>query len=652
MSRTEAADQYARALKQGRRTYKDSIMRGQYPYPQVLDEILADSMIRGRVDLGVIEIPTEQIVGTKSAGRKNAFAADFMPLMDSGSEFASKWINLCDHLGEEGLRDPIQCFEYLGRFYVQEGNKRVSVMKSFAAPSIPAKVIRVIPTWSEDTEIQAYYDFLQSYQKTGLYQVAFSRPGCFAKLQTALGYEQDHVWTEEERRAFAARFSQFQKVFWKKKGDKLPVTTADALLTWLKVYPLSDLRTRSEAELGKSLDAVWSDITLLAQPDPISVSTETQEPTQEDRLWGRVLKTMFPTRLNVAFISNLAPEESDWSRAHDLGRQYLEAVMGDQVTVRTWYGVTPESRAVEAIDEAVASGAQVVFATTPTLIGACRKAAAKHPDVRILDCSASMPYAGVRTYYSRIYEGKFITGAIAGAVCRTGRIGYIASNPIFGVPAGINAFALGVQLTNPGAKVRLRWSCVEEDAMERLARDGAELISNRDLPTPDRMREPWGLCRAKPGGGFECIASPYWHWGNFYVKLVRSIMSGGWDALSASAPRAVNYWWGMKSRVVDVQLGPEIPAGVCQLADLLRRGISEESVLPFLRPIRSQDGAVRSDGSRWFSPEEILHMDWLCDSVEGSIPSYDELLPMARPIARLLGVYREQIPPEKEDPIL
>ncbi len=45
-------------------------------------------------------------------------------------------------------------------------------------------------------------------------------------------------------------------------------------------------------------------------------------------------------------------------------------------------------------------------------------------------------------------------------------------------------------------------------------------------------------------------------------------------------------------------------------------------------------------------------MDWLCDCVEGEIPTYEQLLPMARPLARLQGVYRDAIPPEKEGPIL
>ena len=60
-----------------------------------------------------------------------------------------------------------------------------------------------------------------------------------------------------------------------------------------------------------------------------------------------------------------------------------------------------------------------------------------------------------------------------------------------------------------------------------------------------------------------------------------------------------------------------------------------------------------SDGKiAYLAPEDVLHMDWLCDCVDGSIPAYDELLPMSRSIVRLQGVYREKLPPEKEGPLL
>ena len=197
INRKEALMQYNKALKQGRKTYKECILHGRYPYPQILDEILSNTMSMGQVDLGVIEIPIDQITGIKTEGRSSAFAEDFMPLLELDTEFSDKWIDLCiAHLGDEGIRDPIRCYEYMGRFYVQEGNKRVSVLKSYGAPAIPGYVIRLIPMWSEDPAVLAYYDFLNAYQMTGLYQVRFTRPGSFGKLQAALGYESDHIRTE------------------------------------------------------------------------------------------------------------------------------------------------------------------------------------------------------------------------------------------------------------------------------------------------------------------------------------------------------------------------------------------------------------------------------------------------------------------------
>ena len=655
-NRLEAAEQYNRALKLGQKSYKECVLRGRYPYPQVLDDILDDAMLAGRVELGVLEIPTEQIVGTKTRGRRLAFADNFMPLMEPDSEFAHKWMELCAaHLGDEGIREPIRCYEYMGRFYVQEGNKRVSVLKSYDAPTIPGYVIRLVPAWSEEPAIRAYYEFMESYQLAGLYRLRFTRPGSFAKLQAALGFEPDHLWTAEERQRFISGFTYFQAAFRKLGGESLPVTAADALLVWLKVYPFEALKTTMAPELAKTLSTVWADVKMVAQDDPISVKTDDvqEEGEKEKGLWGRLVQAVFPARLNVAFINERSPEESDWTRAHELGRQYLEAVMGEQVTLQSFDHAVPGENAEELMEEAIGSGAQLLISTTPPLIDPCRRIAVRHPNVKILNCSAAMPYTGVRTYYSRIYEGKFITGAIAGAMSKSGWIGYVASSPIFGVPASINAFALGARMTNPRARIKLAWSCVEEDPFAALREAGMDLISNRDIPTPDRVREPWGLCRLGTDGGLEPLASPYWHWGRFYEKMVRSILSGGWDALNAAdGGRAVNYWWGMRSGAVGVLLSQHLPGGVRELADILRRGVADGTIDPFHQQICSQDGEIRSDGARYFSPEEILHMDWLCDSVDGAIPSFEEILPMARTLVRLQGVHRDSIPPEKEGTLL
>lgn len=107
-----------------------------------------------------------------------------------------------------------------------------------------------------------------------------------------------------------------------------------------------------------------------------------------------------------------APEKSPWIREHDKGRQQLEQALGDTVLVRS-YLAEDYPCAEDALEQAVSDGAQVIFTTTVPLIFACRKLAPKYPGVRFLNCSVDMPYPGVRTYYSRIYEAKFLLGVIA-----------------------------------------------------------------------------------------------------------------------------------------------------------------------------------------------------------------------------------------------
>ena len=113
-----------------------------------------------------------------------------------------------------------------------------------------------------------------------------------------------------------------------------------------------------------------------------------------------------------------------------------------------YYGVSPQGRRM-SIDEAVAEGAELIFTTSVSLIDATLRVAVKYPKVRFMNCSIDQPYVNVKAYYCRVYEAKFITGAIAGALCKNGQIGYVGSYPILSVPASINAFALGVKMTIP-----------------------------------------------------------------------------------------------------------------------------------------------------------------------------------------------------------
>ena len=649
MGNQEATEEYRAALRMGQKQYKDLVAAGRDPYPAVLDDLLPGNANEYQTQMiGVADSPAQLVVGTRSAGRITAFTAGFLPLLAAGSEFSFKWIRLCDaHLSDEGIRDPIECFEYLGKFYVQEGNKRVSVMRYFGAPRITANIRRILPPKSDDPQVKAYYEFIEFYKVSKLYTVQYRNPGDYDRLLAELGKDPGEEWTDREQKLFSAYFQYFVEAFESLNQKNLDILPEEALLLWLKLYSFRDLGKLTAAELKQSLSALWDDVVSNANPDSVIVQTAPSEAPKAGII-SRLI-TSNPEHLNVAFLHPRNPDLSPWSEAHDMGRRHLEQVFPEEVTVRNYFHADTPELADTLLDQAVEDGADVVFTTTPQLGRATLKAAVKHPRVRFLNCSVDVPYSSIRTYYCRIYEAKFITGAIAGAIAKNNRIGYVGSSPIFGVPASINAFALGAQLTNPDAKIQLRWSCLPGSPMAGFLRDGIRVISNRDVPTPDKVyleHGCYGTYQMDENGSLIPLGSPCWLWGKFYENVVRSILSGAWDD---SASGAINYWWGMDSGVIDVELADHLPEGLRSLANILRKGLQNRTIDPFFRRIVAQDGTVKNDGSRTLHPDELLHMDWLCENVEGSIPRFDEILPFAQPVVRELGVYRDQIPAEKEE---
>ena len=597
----------------------------------MLDDILGQDSGEICINVGLVDVPIRRIIGTKSAGRVTAFTPTFRPLLEAETEFGFKWISLCaDHLGDEGIHDPIECFEYLGDFYVQEGNKRVSVLRHFGATRIPAIVKRIMPVLDDSPRIKAYQEFLEFYKLTGLYDVRYTQPGQYAKLLEKIGYPTDRQWTEDERRRFRASYYYFTEAMAAAGGNSNHSQPEDALLLWLDVYPFTDLKELSSNELKKTINQLRTNLVAASVTEPV-VRTE---PPEEKSKIVQLFKGV--DHLNVAFVHQYSWEISPWTWNHDAGRRHVEKVFGKSVTARVYFNIGSPDNAEEQIDKAVAEGAEVVFTTATQLISACMKASVKYPKVRFLNCSIYQSYASLRTYYGRIHEGKFITGAIAGAMCKNDRIGYIGTYPIYGEPASINAFALGAQLTNPNAKIELKWSCVGGNPTKEFLADGIHVISNRNTPVEKHLVNEYGTYMADDNGNMIPLGSPTWVWGQFYESMIRSIMSGSWE--EDKSAQIVNLWWGMSSGVVDVALAKELPEGIRVMANLLKDGIVKGTLDPFKRKILDQQGNVRNDGTKAFTPTELMHMDWLCENVVGRFPKYDEILPVSRPMVDLLGL--------------
>lgn len=644
MASAEAMQYYQAALRQGQREYRNCIHRGQYPYIQSLQQTRQAPL--SQVSLGAMEVPIYLVVGSTQDARCNSFSPGFYPLLGTETEFATKWINLCTAQLTEGIHDPIKCYEYLGRFYVEEGNKRVSVLKSMGSATVRAEVIRLMPEASDDLTTRIYMEFVEFYRCSKCWGVHFSDLGGYAGLQAALGFRRDEEWPEDFQKKFRRHYFAFRNSFYRLGGGSLGLTTGDALLRWLSFHSGVDFLNMEEEDYRQTLTAVWKELCVSTENDPIAVSLAPMGEEGEKKSGASALLPFAKKKLRCAFLFQKNPETSAWTASHDRGRQYLEETLGDSVSITSYYDVDPQ-KADAVVEEAVAAGAELIFTTAVGLIDATLRVAVKYPKVRFMNCSIDQPYVNVKAYYCRVYEAKFITGAIAGAMSKTGRVGYVGSYPILGVPASINAFALGAALTNPDVRIDLRWHCLPGDYMEQFRVQGIELVSDRDY-IAEQPGGAYGLARFGADGTLVQLASPSWLWGEFYVRIVRELLRDPKRIpLAEDSSRAINYWWGMNSGVVDLRLSPDLPEGVRTLAQFLQGGIRAGGIQPFHRFITTQDGRVVNDGSRGLTMEEILKMDWLCDRVDGRLPAYDELLPAAQPTVRRLGVNRKLIPPEE-----
>lgn len=630
-------EDYSKAFKAGKKDYQSRMLRGVKPTLQVLDDIMPEKGSYSESPLGLVQIPIDQIAGTKTVGRSNSFAGNFMPILREDSEFAIKWSSLSTIHTEEGIRDPIKAYEYMNKFYVEEGNKRVSVLKYFGAVSIPGIVTRIIPKRTQRTSNRIYYEFLDFYQLAPINYIWFSKEGSFIKLQEAVGKGEKELWTEEDLKRFSSVYAKFTAEYQAKGGARLRITPGDAFLSFITLYGYDEIESKTSSELKELIAKSWEEFVLLGEERKIDLK---MKPNQMKK--PLITMLMPQKKLNIAFIYEKTPSASAWTYAHELGRLHLEHAFPDEVRTSVYENATQQN-AYGLIEQAIHAGSNLIFSTTPPLVQGSVKAAIANPEVRILNCSLNTSHRYIRTYYSRMHEAKFLMGAIAGAMAANDRIMYIADYPIYGSIANINAFALGAKMINPRAKVYLEWTSKKDSDIDKaLLAAKCSCISGRDMMIPEEASCFFGVYH-RYGERYRNIAMPVWHWGKFYEQLIRTIMDGTWKYDdNASATKAINYWWGMSAGVIDIIFSDYLPIGTKRLIELLKALICAENFNPFSGVLYSQEGIVQPDPDVSLEPEQIMIMDWLAENIVGDIPKKEELKEQAEPVIKQQGVKKKE----------
>ncbi len=635
-------EEYKIAKKLGDRAYRTAVARGEYPYLPALDELVEDTEALKKVPVGITEIPLSMIVGTKSTGRRNAFASNFMPLLENYSEFSLKWERLYESQLEEGIREPIRVVEYMKRFYVVEGNKRVSIMNYVGMHSARAEVTRLMPEKSEDPEVELYYEFLEFYKAAPIYDITFSKRGYYQEFAELLGQDLKHPWEEDLLRKVRSALIYFEKIFYNKGGRALGIPSGDALLAYMRIYPLQSVKEESTATIEKRLTRLWKEflsetfeVELVERPEDEGRSSL---PAPIRGIFQKHFSAAHP--LKTAFMYERSPEHSSWLYGHRLGQNAVEEAFDGVVKTAAYEPENENDTLRSMIDRAVGDGAQIIFTLTSRQMDETLRSAIHYPEVAFLNCSVNVMHNAVRTYYARMYEAKFILGALAAMTAQDHRIGYVADMPVYGTVANINAFAIGASLVDPEAEIHLKWHMKEGTDWDReFAEEGIRLISARDFIRPDHAGRKYGLYRANTDGSIDNLAFPVLDWGKYYCEMIRSMLENGLSAPNAQkSGQTINYWWGMSAGTVDLIPSEHLPYAAKKMLNLMRRGIIDGHLFPFEGELRAKDRIIAPPGAGPLSAQAIITMDWLNENIEGSIPDPSMMNEDAKSTMNVIGV--------------
>ena len=317
--------------------------------------------------------------------------------------------------------------------------------------------------------------------------------------------------------------------------------------------------------------------------------------------------------------------DGGWSQSHDDGRKWVEKVLGAKVET-TYKENDPEGPQVaQVIDSLVRDGNKIIFATSFGFQGAMAAAAKKYPDVKFEMATGTTVLPNMAEYFGAGEDSIYLSGMAAGAATKKNVIGYVVPFAIPEVIRHANAFALGAQLTHPGAKIKLVWTKSwlspdkEKKAAESLHKSGgADVIGqNVDSPAAGQYAESAGI----PWVGYDSDAKSFapkswltaavYDWGPYYLSRVKADMAGTWKSGS--------YWGTFKDRFIDLApYGAGVSAKTKAAIAAKRAAITKGTFYEFQGPIYDQAGKLRVPKGKKLSLGDILGMNWLVKGVIGS----------------------------------
>ena len=351
-----------------------------------------------------------------------------------------------------------------------------------------------------------------------------------------------------------------------------------------------------------------------------------------------------------------------WTNAHDVGRRYVDDKYDCLET--SYVESVAEADSSRFIDRfVVEEKCNVVFTTSFGYMDDTLKAAQKYPDTFFVHVSGFKRAPNMATMMADFYQIYYLNGLMAGAVTKTGKVGYVGAHPIPEVVRHINAFTLGVREANPEATVEVRWlyswydPAKAREAAESLIATGVDTLAfTEDSPAVIQVGEEYTTQKNQPVYTFShyspmhdygpnsVVSGQLVNWGLIYEDILTKIylgiyttknlenvdywglLSGGWQ-LGAPSSVELGARFGepinpiFEPKLKEYKITDKF-LGEISIYDLIFKRIEQmrdPALLfdPFTGPINEQTGTLRVKEGQRLSYFELTTIDWFVEGVIG-----------------------------------
>ncbi len=346
----------------------------------------------------------------------------------------------------------------------------------------------------------------------------------------------------------------------------------------------------------------------------------------------------------AAFVYSGAINDHGWSNAHDDGRKALEQALGSSVETAYTENVPDGVDAQGVFEDYARKGYDIIYGTSFGFMDAMLEVAKSFPDVKFDHCAGSSVAPNLATYAAALEEPRYVSGMIAGKMTRTSTLGFLGSFPIPEGMRALNAFAAGVQATNPTAKILVVWINAWFDPHEEKAGADALLDLNADVLTgttdsPSLAQAAGARGKYAVGVDYEqsadlpqtVIQSDRFVWGPHYIDSVRSVINGTW--------KTAQLYYHMKDGLVEPTRPADfVPADVASAAMSVAAQIKAGTFTIWKGPLVDNQGNVKAPEGKtlgdFFGPGTTVaagqsrddayvqsaQMNWALSNVVGDLP--------------------------------